>query len=285
MRKLIVLSGYLLILAIHIQANFAFSATEKPFVVFDATLYSNKPDLSTQGIVTLPVIYQRDLWPHGRQTQIPDQEVFQSVFKQLDRSARLICLDVEHWPVQGEDRIVNDNIGKYRAVAKRMRAASDSFHIGYYGVLPVVDYWRAIRDPGSQEYQHWHSENVRLLPLAAEMDVIFPSLYTFYSDQDGWQRFARAQVNDARMYQKPVYVFLWPEFHDSNRILGGHYIGDDYWRKELETAFELADGIVIWGGWGGKGPANWSETASWWRVVKQFMSKLHQVSDAVATPR
>ena len=84
---------------------------------------------------------------------------------------------------------------------------------------------------------------------------------------------ALAQLNAARAYGKPVYAFLWPRFHDSNRLLGGRYIGDDYWRMELDTARRYADGIVLWGGWDEGRPAQWDENAPWWRVTKGFLQE------------
>jgi hypothetical protein len=91
-------------------------------------------------------------------------------------------------------------------------------------------------------------DNNRAASLARGVDMVFPSLYTFYPDQAGWLSFAAAQVCEARRLSSgPVYVFLWPEYHPGSSS-GGEAISPDYWRFQLETARRLADGIVIWGG-------------------------------------
>jgi hypothetical protein len=131
-----------------------------------------------------------------------------------------------------------------------------------------------MKETSTQEYQSWREENDQLRSLAGAVDVLFPSLYTMYPDQAGWRKYAIAQIEEARRYGngKPVYVFLWPQYHESNLILGGRYLPADYWLFELMTAKEYADGIVIWGGWSSDNrPVEWDENAAWWKVTKEFM--------------
>jgi len=106
----------------------------------------------------------------------------------------------------------------------------------------------------------------------AHADVVFPSLYTFYDNQAAWDIYAKGMIEEARRYNKPVYVFLWPEFHVSNILLRGTNIPAKFWRHQLEFCSALADGIVIWGGWKEK----WNETADWWVETKLFMKTLKQ---------
>lgn len=245
--------------------------------VFDATLFSGKPDLSSYGLRPLPVIYQGELWKGAKDLhRVPDDATIRAAVAQIAADATVICIDIEHWPLNGDGDEVARNLEKYTEVIRRFRATGKNYRLGYYGVLPVVDYWRAINDPASSSFKQWQSENEAIAPLAAEVDVLFPSLYTFYTDQEGWRRMAISQIKAAKSYGKPVYVFLWPQFHDSNLLLGGRYIGDDYWRMELETVRRYADGIVIWGGWGDGKPAKWDNEAPWWKVTKSFLKRQNQ---------
>ncbi|MBI1195105.1 MAG: hypothetical protein GC138_04600, partial [Gammaproteobacteria bacterium] len=132
----------------------------------------------------------------------------------------------------------------------------------------------AISAPDGHKHAQWQAENQSLEPLVKSVDVVFPSAYTFYRDQAGWKRMAVAQIMAARSYEKPVYVFLWPHYHDSNKFLSGYYIGDEYWRMELETVRQYADGVVIWGGWGNGKPQIWDDHAAWWEVTKKFLRDL-----------
>ena len=98
--------------------------------------------------------------------------------------------------------------------------------------------------------QSWKDRNKFFASLANHVDVVFPSLYTFYNDQAGWEQYATANIAEARKYNKPVYAFIWPQYHGSNATIGGQHIAGDYWRKQLETVYQYADGVVIWAGWG-----------------------------------
>jgi len=248
------------------------SHSSDDFLIFDATLYSDKPDLRSFDVRALPVIYQRQLWNDSKNLDsVPGRETIEAVAASIADDAAVICVDIEHWPLKGDNYEVARSLDKYLEVIRRFRAVGYTRRIGFYGAPPVRDYWRVIKGPNSAAYRRWRSENNRLAPLAAEVDVLFPSLYTFYSDQEGWRRAATAQLKAAKSYGKPVYAFLWPQFHESNRLLGGRYIGDDYWRMELETVRSYADGVVIWGGWGDGKPAKWDSKASWWQVTKAFL--------------
>ncbi len=68
---------------------------------------------------------------------------------------------------------------------------------------------------------------------------------------------------------KPVIVFLWPEYHDSNMILKGNYIEKEFWRLQLDTVFKYADGLIIWGGW----KQEWDSNAIWWKETIQFIQE------------
>ena len=248
----------------------------KSFPVFDGTLYSDKPDLSVYGIRPITVAYAGSFgldW-YKQADRLPDLQAVQAVARDARQKGHVVVLDIEHWPLGGTPDSVRDSLIKYKTVLQWFRDAAPGFFVGYYGALPIQDYWRATKEASSQEHRSWMAENNRVRSLAGEVDVLFPSLYTFYTDQAGWKRYAIAQIQEARRYGggKPVYVFLWPQYHDSNLLLGNRFLPEDYWLLELETAKEYADGIVIWGGWGSDNrPAKWDENAAWWNVTKKFM--------------
>lgn len=144
--------------------------------------------------------------------------------------------------------------------------------IGYYGFPPIRDYWRAIKGDQRGGYQVWMAENMKLKPIADQVDILFPSVYTFYADQNGWRKYAIAQIHEAYRVGggKPVIVFLWPRFHNSNKLLKGTFLSADYWRLQLETARQYADGLVIWDG----SKEKWREDFPWWGVTKDFMQTI-----------
>ena len=252
---------------------------KEPFMVFDSTLYADKPDLSAFGIHPITIAYAGRFgneWMRNA-TQLPDKASVQEVARRIDSKFRHVVIDIEHWPLKGESSVVQEGVSKYITVLQWFKEAAPGVAVGYYGAPPLRDYWRAIRPPTSKEWKSYSDDNDRLQPLARAVDILFPSLYTFYTDQGGWVRYAYGNIAEARRQAngKPVYVFLWPQYHESNRKLAGTYLPPDYWRLELETAKQYADGIILWGGWGSNNrPARWDENASWWQVTKEFMTTI-----------
>lgn len=157
------------------------------------------------------------------------------------------------------------------------KEAAPLLDVGYYGAPPLRDYWKSLSNPGSREWASFAAANDQLNPLADAVDILFPSAYTFYTDRGGWVRYAYAQIAEARRLSKgkPVYVFIMPQYHDSNPSIKGAYLPIDFWRLQLQMAKTYADGVVIWGGWGSNSrPANWDNNAAWWSVTKEFMKNV-----------
>lgn len=251
------------------------TALAQNYSVYDGTLYRNKPDLSQHGLQSIAIL-GRQLWGNDKPGEaLPNEDRIRLTAQEIAALGTPIVLDIEHWPLQGRPELVQNNLNKYLTVLRWFHEVKAPIKVGYYGTVPIRDYWRAIKDVGHPEHQAWRAENDRLRSLALAVDVLFPSLYTFYDDREGWRRYAIAQIAQARRFGggKPIYVFLWPQFHDSNRGLKGTYLPVDFWRLELETAREYADGVVIWGGWGADNrPAQWDEQAEWWQVTKGFLA-------------
>ncbi|MFC1608411.1 hypothetical protein ACFL47_10630, partial [Candidatus Latescibacterota bacterium] len=60
-------------------------------------------------------------------------------------------------------------------------------------------------------------------------------------------------------YGKPVYPFIWPEYHPSNSQRTGTDVTGPYWRRQL-----------VWGGW----QRDWEDDAPWWIATKEFLAEL-----------
>ena len=239
------------------------------FVVFDGLLYRGKPDLRNRGLV--PIAGSGNLWRPGVSTEGVDEVKIAAMFAPYRNSDGFYYLDIENWPlmsVTADVRLQNEK--KLERVIDLAHRAAPHLRLGFYGILPTIVYWPLMRHDA--EYLEWRSVNQQMDPLSNHVDAVFPSLYTFYSDLAGWKSYARQTLIEARRYGKPVYAFLWPQFHDSNAELGGHEVPPEYWRAELELCAELADGVVLWGGY----QTPWDENAAWWRETQSFMSAEHR---------
>jgi hypothetical protein len=253
-------------------------ATPRCFRVFDGTMYADRPDLRAFGVEPALVPTAYFWWRDGESRQQPPslRSVRAWVADQAVRDA-VLAIDLEWWPVRGTQAQVLESVTRYRELLQLTRKAGYTGPIGFYAVPPVGDYWRAIRGENSPQYQEWRAENDAVADLAADVDVLFPSLYTFYDDPARWERYAIANIRESRRLApgKPVYAFIWPQYHDSNKELGLDWIPEETWARQLRVLAQHADGVVIWGGWNfsRRRPLNWNERAPWWRATRAFLAQ------------
>jgi hypothetical protein len=247
-----------------------------PFVLAESFIFQEKPDISRYGIRTLKII-DRGIWKDGQEGKVSDSQRIRSVAKGLPTDDEPVVLDIESFNFAADDAAAKRGVDALGTILEDFRAAAPGKRFGFYGAIPVRDYWRAMKGSGSGAYGEWQAQNDRLRGLAKQVDIIFPSVYTFYDDREGWVRYATAQICEARrVSDKPVYIFIWNEYHDSNKTRQYSFLEREYWRLELETAFRLADGVVMWGGYDTPAhkPRVWDEHAAWWEETKFFAQKV-----------
>lgn len=260
------------------------STVPEKFIVFDATLYQSKPDLSRFGLKSLRVIYVTEFgeqWYNSpARMQLPQEDSVKRLATKVASTEELVAIDIEHWPLTGDASTVQESINKYRQIAKWFHKAAPAMHIGFFGIVPMAAYGWSLKGPESTEYKSWQQINDGLIPIAREVDAIFPHAYTYYPDQEAWVRYATENIKEARRYGKPVYVFLWPRYESTPGRIVRKDLQADYWELQLETVRKLADGLVIWGGWGDTGPEQWNDDAPWWQVTKRFLNRIDTVAPA-----
>lgn len=250
--------------------------SDSSFVVFDGTGYREKPDLTKFGLEPIHIIYPPRLFKKSTHelkgtAHLPFDKLLRKQAEKARQENEIAVIDIEHWPVKGPEKEVDQSIDRYLKVLESFRELTPGMKYGYYGMPPVPDYWNAIQDSTSTRYKKWEGQNQRLNQLADKVDAFFPSLYTYYQDRERWVRYAIANIRQARKYngEKPVYVFLWPQYHGYNKKLKGQFIDPEFWRIQLQTARKYADGIVLWT----PSRLKWDSNAEWWEITKEFVQK------------
>ncbi len=265
----------------------AAAAVQRPFVLFDATLFKNKPSLAAYHVRPLTILYESRLFVANQPpTAVPSEVIVRSLAYELRASTDPVVLDIERWPLTGDGLAVPSTVAKYLSVLSWVKGEAPAVPFGLYGTVPIPDYWRAASDPMSPQFLAWRRDNDRLAQIVDHVDALYPSIYTFYPDRQAWVAYAKAHIAEARRLAKgkPVYGFLWPLYHNQgNELLGSRPIEPDYWDLQLATMAQYADGVVIWGGWGDHGPEPWNEEAPWWQVTKRFMQQLGSSSLSAPT--
>lgn len=243
------------------------------FVVRDALRYKEEPNLSSYGLKKVLVVYEDSMWPRGASKSQPNTSyILNNYIPKIKKKAPdVLVIDIEAWKFKPDmtSSEINAIIAKFKKVIAVFRSQLPKTKIGLYLVLNERNWLAPCGDPGKVKSRtsSWHQRNLKLQPLADAVDIIFPSLYTFYPDSKSiacWPTYAKANIKEARIYGKPVWAFLWMKYHST-----GGWIPASFWRKQLDTVYGLADGLVIWSM---AGTDKWSSTAPWWVQTKDFMA-------------
>lgn len=265
-----------------IFSDYLYAQTEedkRKFVFFESTAYVDKSSFYSKGFIPIEELGSHLFWPNGEdRNNLPNRNNFCFLMRSLKPKYELIVIDIENWPLStrwASEEIVNQSIKKYITVVNWAKQCRADLKFGFYGQIPISDHKLVLKSNKSKEKQYWKQQHGAVIPIAHSVDAIFPSLYTLYEDQDRWIYLAKEYIKMARVLaeEKPVYPYIWPQYHEGNKSKKGTFLDRTFWRKQLELVYELADGVVVWGGWD-NGPMQWDENAEWWQETKNFiMSK------------
>ena len=253
------------------QCQLVDRVTGKVFTIYDAVNYTNKPQFIHPCIETVDIEYLSEIWP-GKENldSLPSREHVEELAR-INRDRGVIPIpDIEHWW-----KDIANHVEDYITIYNWWKSGAGDLPIGYYSTIPLRNYWGAQGGEGSSSYRSWAAQNDLLRSLGEVVDVTYPSLYTFYNDREGWKTYAEANIKEARRISRPdvpVYPFIWPRYHHSNTDgLRLTWIDRNYWRVQLETLREHADGMVIWMDvkydWPSEGARQ-----GWWLETLDFIS-------------
>lgn len=220
------------------------------FKIYDLTSFKNKPDWFTNNSKVAGITYPQFFYEDKTKIKIelPGKDYYKDYIrrKTANKDWDFLVIDHEVWINDAKD-LENDELRNkaIRDLSMFLKWAREANHTkikyGLYTIPPIRNYWGALKN----DYR-WHQQNDYLKELAIYCDIIFPSLYTFYDDKEGWVEYATKNIDQARQYMKPVIPFLWPRYHSSNSELGMNFIDHDFWLTQLLTCYHNSDGIVIW---------------------------------------
>lgn len=265
------------------------AAEDRAFRVFDATKYIRKPNLSILGLRPIHIAYEPSLFrTQSRRMRTADEMPSDGLLAEQLREARAknsdyFILDIEAWSVSRSRMYPLEtakNIRKHSQVVDRCRVLSPATRLGLFGILPTSSgYERLIAQAGDALHREMVEDNDNLRPLAQEVDALFPVGYTMTTDPQEWRFSVSKQIAEARrLSTRPVLLFLWPQYADYGPTPDGlrrTWIAPEYWNFQLEVARDLADGVVLWGGWADDHrPMVWDASAPWWNVTRQLLGAI-----------
>jgi hypothetical protein len=242
------------------------------FKVYQNLAYQGMPDLERFGIRRAQIV-GRGFWVDDSKRNAADPAKIRQLLAKYPRDDEPMVIDIEHLPISSKNPSSAANVDALIQIVDAFRSVDPGKKLGYYAIIPQADYWRALDIPVGARAQ-WQRDNDLAQRLEPHVDLIFPSIYTFYDDRVGWVKRAETAVCEARrLSKKPVIVFLWPEYHES-ATKAGEYISPDYWELQLRTIHRVADGVIIFGGYDiqAKKVRKWDDPA-WWSVTRKLLDE------------
>ncbi len=262
-------------------------AQVKNFHVYNAMMYKNMPDLRSQGLSIINVIYDDSLLQ--RDDQHPYVARYRTInsnkiLKQANRASLNqnipVCLDIESWPL--DDNSVLESKQKYLSVLSQFKKANPNSKVGYYNLMPYADTYLYESNRVLLHKQEWKNKwinvNDKLKDLAQMSNISYPSFYTRTTDKQLWLSVVKSQIAKIKQIRKniPVYAFIWPQYYNEHDAsINYKFIDADTWMFELETLYKYCDGIVIWGSPfdQNRAPLYWDGNAPWWNATQKFIKK------------
>jgi hypothetical protein len=231
---------------------------QKPFLIYDNMFYKEKPDTTKAGLIPSNVIYENKIWPNHQQVgTLPDRQTFLALVRATNVNPGPVVIDIESVSLRMSPELARYNAETLAKLADWAHEAAPGKVIGYYGTNTSSDVPQTNLAAARE--------------LAKHVDAFFPPLYTFDDDRARWEKRAQTALAQARELdpKKPVYFYLWPQYHvGSARAL--RYVNGDYWKFQLETARQYADGVVIWG----SSTYVWNPQSGWWDATERYLREL-----------
>jgi hypothetical protein len=233
---------------------------ERAFRVYDNMFYRGKPDMTKDGLVVANILYENKIWPGGRHVgELPERDDFIKLVHQNISNPGPLVIDIESLPFSGNELKALTRLSVLKTLADWAHAAAPGKVIGFYGTHTLTKV-----DPSYLPFAR---------ELAQHVDAFFPPAYVFDDDREGWRKGAEAEVEEAHQLGpgKPVYFYLWPQYHD-NTPKQFQYVSADYWKFQLETTYRLADAAVLWS----PSKLSWDNHTGWWTATQEFMHAIHK---------
>ena len=190
----------------------------KEFVVYDAMSYKNKPDLTSDMISNIRLIYEAFLLTNE---EIDMDKVATQISITKTSNYQTVSTDIEAWYSNKTDEEIKTGL---KTVFDAFKKEIPSCTVGNYGIpvsdLNVFRYNRT--EPEEEIIKLWKKKSERRLSAGEVSDVLYPSLYIMTPDVDQWLKDLKTTVE-----------YIKEKFPDKNT--------DDSLEKELKYCKQLID--------------------------------------------
>ncbi|WP_027133816.1 hypothetical protein [Geminicoccus roseus] len=293
---------------VNVPPPLASQAPKKPFRLYYSFTFANQPEgLDRCGLTRLPLLTPGYFFKGGKVLDRIDRAYVDQrlpIIRQAlaDAGGDIGILNIEGpWTIKRTDPqgTVAAKIDSHLDLIAYLKSRlGDQAKFGVYGEAPLKDFFSYQTDyfgnPGDPMYGEFIQApslaapvNRQISRLALASDALFPPYYVFWYDDMGttaaqrrqltvqsWTSMAQQSLKVAQQWNKPVYPFIWMQFHNKINVpdYASTFLHPGFFRYQLDTLKKLgADGVVIWGTLGEtNGRAVFDKNADWWKEYLAF---------------
>lgn len=244
-------------------------------------LHSGKPTsdqlFSMFKTLPIPIISSASYPGWTDDTAMPSFDWYVNASKTKTPSGKLV-VDQESWPVSTRPERLEAS-RRFAVVYKTLRHLMPNTRLGFYAYSPIRDFFNAITPTTSKTFTDWQSRNDDFAEHISCVDILFPSIYFFYTRKLN----GHAVVRDAPLYfqrnlqeairlrntygnqSAEIIPYVWWEKHP-----GGTLLDADVWQSMLQISLDLTGNCLVWGGWSDSGAQVWNPSAPWLEPLRQL---------------
>jgi len=244
--------------------------------MFQQFLHTGKPSAdelyNTYKLNPVPIINRVSYPGWTDKLGMPSLDYFKAAAK-IQTPTNLLVIDHEDWPLGTRAERI-DAATRYAIVYKTMKHFRPELRIGFYAFTPIRDLFNAIAPKTSDEFLNWQGRNEDMAEMYANVDVLLPSIYYFYTRAtDGANAVKNAPLYFQRNIEeairlrdlsgsrnRPVIPYLWWMKHSGDRPLDL-----DVWESMIQTSLDMCGNAIAWGGW----LQTWNPNDKWLKILQE----------------
>ncbi|OOF56400.1 hypothetical protein [Rodentibacter genomosp. 2] len=231
----------------------------KNFVIYDRMDYIGKPDLSSDKLSKVFLVYESELVkpdPTGKRKHgVLNLEKIRHLARQSHLEGyRMISTDIESWFSDKEGQLLTPEEldADFKRLFSIFKEENPKAFICNYGLpmenLSVIRFFRPA-SPYDVVLSKWREFSKRRQKATANCDYLNPVLYIADPNVKNWEYDVKMTVEDIRRRfpNKPLIGYLWPQYYSaSGSPHFKQFIDAKTWRQMLEISYKYMDGIIIW---------------------------------------